>query len=210
MLFPIKAICNTQKKRKDGTSLIYFQYCYTQDRKTLLNSSIAIPPKFWNRKRCCIQSTLPIEYGNYEQLNKDLVRIKRSIEDLIAHGKRIQVDDIGLYVKQTFKPDLDFSTIDNSTAATHYTPKRQPDFFTELDDYIKSKRRKVSSGAVNTYNSMKAHLFTFQTHRKQKIIFNSFDYTFYEDFVDFLTMTINFPGLKNQHTDLKQILSVKQ
>ena len=34
---------------------------------------------------------------------------------------------------------------------------------------------------------MKAHLISFEEYRKKKISFESFDYEFYEDFIDFLT-----------------------
>jgi len=43
MLLPIKAICDRKKIRKDGTCLVFIQYCYSAERKTLLNTEIAIP-----------------------------------------------------------------------------------------------------------------------------------------------------------------------
>jgi hypothetical protein len=50
MLLPIRLICPTKKVRKDGTSLIFIQYCYNATSKTLLNTGIAIPTKYWQRK----------------------------------------------------------------------------------------------------------------------------------------------------------------
>src|SRR5690349_20576201 len=40
---------------------------------------------------------------------------------------------------------------------------------------------------MDVYCAMKHHLQEFQTFRKKKITFSSFDYAFYEDFIDFLT-----------------------
>jgi hypothetical protein len=44
MLLPIKLICPKNKVRKDGTSIIFIQYCGSDNKKTLLNTEIAIPP----------------------------------------------------------------------------------------------------------------------------------------------------------------------
>lgn len=57
MNFPIKAICEKRFMRKDGTSLIYIQYCYSAEKRTLLNTEIAIPPEFWNKKKAGIQES---------------------------------------------------------------------------------------------------------------------------------------------------------
>lgn len=59
MLLPIRPICNRKKIRRDGTSLIQIQYCYRAERKTLLNTEIAIPPDFWIKKNLSISDKLP-------------------------------------------------------------------------------------------------------------------------------------------------------
>lgn len=204
MLFPIKVICNPKKKRRDGTSLIYFQYCYSSDNRTLLNSKIAIPAKYWHKKKNCIISSLPTPYGDYAHLNSELTRMQRCIEDLIVLAQNKQIENIGAYVKHTFTPDLALNDIEKSTLTQsfHY-PTRQPELFNELDDYIKSKQRKVTIGALSTYRSMKAHLEAFQEHRCKKITFKSFDYSFYEEFVDFLTYDYKLPRFKEPIYGLK-------
>ena len=42
MLLPIKPICSASKIRRDGTSLIFIQYCLNTENKTLLNTEIGI------------------------------------------------------------------------------------------------------------------------------------------------------------------------
>jgi hypothetical protein len=59
MLLPIKAICDRKKIRKDGTCLVFIQYCCSADRKTLLNTEIAIPPSYWHKKKNCGLIDLP-------------------------------------------------------------------------------------------------------------------------------------------------------
>ncbi len=44
MLLPIKPICPKNKVRRDGTGLVFVQYCGADNKKLLLNTKIAIPP----------------------------------------------------------------------------------------------------------------------------------------------------------------------
>ena len=68
--------------RKDGTSIIFIQYCHSLEKRTLLNSGIAIPPNYWNQKRLRINADLPVSYGNPEQLNEQLQHAIRVAEDI--------------------------------------------------------------------------------------------------------------------------------
>ena len=58
-MVPLKFRCDNRKTRRDGTSLIYLQYCFSSDKRTLLNTGIGIPFKFWNPKKQAIQKDLP-------------------------------------------------------------------------------------------------------------------------------------------------------
>ncbi|HEY8689525.1 MAG TPA: hypothetical protein VIM07_09855 [Chitinophagaceae bacterium] len=60
MLLPIKLICKKRLMRRDGTSIIFIQYCHSLEKRTLLNSGIAIPPNYWNLKRLRINTDLPV------------------------------------------------------------------------------------------------------------------------------------------------------
>ena len=72
MLLPIKPICPVAKMRQNGTSIIFLQYCQGPDRKTLLNTEIAIPPKFWNKKLNRVTDDLPTEYGTAKSVNLEI------------------------------------------------------------------------------------------------------------------------------------------
>ena len=43
MLLPVKPICERKFVRRDGTSLIYIQYCFSAEKRTLLNTEITVP-----------------------------------------------------------------------------------------------------------------------------------------------------------------------
>ncbi len=88
MRFPIKPICEKRFIRKYGCSIIYIQYCYTSEKRTLLNTRIIIPPDFWNAKKLWISQDLPNQYGMADELNDLLWGMMRHVEDLISHANK--------------------------------------------------------------------------------------------------------------------------
>jgi len=85
MLLPLKAVIS-QKIRKDGKSVIFYQYCFSSVNRVLLSTEIAVPKSCWNAKRQCISKGLPVELGDFEGLNRELGRIRKVIEAIIEHG----------------------------------------------------------------------------------------------------------------------------
>jgi len=125
MLLPIKPICERKDMRRDGTSVIYIQYCYSAEKRTFLNTEIAIPPAHWNKKKLCISNDLPEIYGNFQVLNSELNRMMRLAEDLIYFAIETKIEDRGKFVKSTFKPDFDFNNLQrNGTAIVPQVAQR--------------------------------------------------------------------------------------
>jgi len=46
IMLTVKLICKKSKARKDGTSVVFIQYCFDSNRRTLLNTGIAIPSNY--------------------------------------------------------------------------------------------------------------------------------------------------------------------
>ncbi len=57
-----------------GTTACSDIYCESAENKTLLNTAIAIPPNYWNKKLNRISDTLPKGFGKADELNKELQR----------------------------------------------------------------------------------------------------------------------------------------
>src|SRR5437870_4243142 len=121
MLLPIRPICNRKKIRRDGTSLIQIQYCYSSEKKTLLNTGIAIPPNYWVKKRLCVSDNLPPTYGNPGQLNTELKRMLRVTEDIIEEALKGKTSDSVSFLKKTFT--CDFSSNDLAKLKEQKTEK---------------------------------------------------------------------------------------
>jgi len=189
MLLPLKSICSASKVRRDGTSLIFLQYCKSESDKTLLNTTIAIPPKFWNKKLCRITDDLPQVFGSAGKLNLELHRMFRLAEDIIHLAMRLKIEDNVLFVKKTFRPDLTTSELEEIEKKQEtLKPEQNLDFFYQLDEYIKSKEKKVSEGTIGVFRQMKEHLLAFEAFRKKPINFECIDLDFYKKLVDFLAL----------------------
>lgn len=188
MLLPIKPICPKSKVRRDGTGLIFIQYCGTDNKKVLLNTEIAIPPKFWNRKFLRIMPDLPARYGRAADLGARLASMLRMVEDIISYTVKEKIPDVGAFLKQTFRPDFDPSGLFEAAELTAKTnPGINLDIYFQIEHYIQCKTGKVSPATINVFKTMKEHVLAYEAYRETPITFESFDYTFYEGFVDFLT-----------------------
>jgi integrase len=199
MLLPIKPIID-RRPRRNGTSVISIQYCYSSDKRTLLYTGLAVPPRYWNKKLLRISQDLPAEYGKADQLNLRLQKMVRTAEDIVSFAMQQKVEDPMAFLKMIFQPDFDAATLPERVRQLAEARVDEAianlDFFYQLDDYIKTKTRKVSTGMVRSYKVMKHRLLAFQKHRKQKITFESFDYNFYEAFVNYLTYEHRHMGRK--------------
>lgn len=216
MLLAIKPICPKSKARKDGTSIIFLQYCGAGDKKTLLNTEIAIPPRWWLKRSKNISDDLPECYGSAITLNEQLITLKRKAEDIIKYGIKTGITDLVDFVKATFCPDFDLATLGANETEEHpfietvstwtatvpairkVTTGTAPvvpannyatdlDLYVQFEDYMKSKKKKVTPRMMNVYKNTKDLLFAFEVYRGKKITFDCFDYNFYDHFVDFLT-----------------------
>ena len=187
-MLPIKPVCTKKDMRKDGTSIIFLQYCYSIDKRTLLNTGIAIPPAFWNRKKLRINEDLPMIHGEVADLNQRIQACIRIAQDILTYAMKEKVRDLITFLKNTFRPDLDLEGLGfKAKEAATRQPETNLDFYFQIDDYIKCKTNKVAPGMLRVYKNMKDHLLAFQDYRKVAITFNCLDFNFYENLVDFLT-----------------------
>jgi hypothetical protein len=67
---------------RDSTRLIFIQYCENAENKALLNTEIAIPPNYWDKKLKRISDVLQKGFGKSDELNKELQQQMRSLKIL--------------------------------------------------------------------------------------------------------------------------------
>lgn len=187
MLFPLKKICLAKNVRRDGTSVIYIQYCFSSSRRTMLGIGIDVPYSYWDDKNQKVMDSLPEEYGNAAQYNFALKRMFRCAEDLVEFAIKRKMADPLAFVKSTFTPEFDpIKLIDIAKEMDSGNEKINMNVFYQIDEYVKSKMWKVTPKMDGIYRNMRARLKAFEVYRQKEITFESIDYSFYEEFVEFL------------------------
>lgn len=190
-MLPVKLICSANRIHTDGTASIFIQYCYSPTQKTILNTNVKIPPAHWNKKLRCVANNLPPTYGTAASINEKLIKYVRVTEDLINYAVKTDIIEKGNFVKEKFALIMsDESCLLNFSIGNVTEPIKvidSNDVYFQFDEYIKNKNRKVGKATLTVYSNVKSHLQAFENFRKRKITFESFDFAFYEDFVDYLT-----------------------
>ncbi|MCF3107536.1 site-specific integrase [Niabella sp. CC-SYL272] len=193
MALPIKLICRKNQVHADGTCSIFVQYCCNENQKPLFGTDVKIPPIYWDNGSRCISDRLPATHGDYNELNNELKRLKKIVEDIVTYAglKKIPIEARAEFTKKHFSPTFDFDDIEakeKEAADQQETEKKNKlSVYYQFDEFIKSKKRKVSNATLTVYGNVKSHLLAFEAFRDQEISFDSFDFSFYEDFVDYLT-----------------------
>jgi site-specific recombinase XerD len=185
MLLPIKPVCKKANMRRDGTSIIFIQYCYSAEKRILLDSGIAIPPNFWNLKKLRISDNLLPCIGEADLLNERLQKAIRVAEDILTFAVKNKIADRLSFLKKNFVPDFDISKLEEKAKEADRL-KVNLDVFFQIDEYIKSKTKQVSPKMLNVYRNMRDTLRAFEHYREESITFESFDFNFYEAFVEYM------------------------
>lgn len=135
--------------------------------------------------------TLPTKNGVAAELNKELLRMRSVVDALALKAKAIKTEERGKFIKASFSPELVPENVEEKISEKETIEKKRQqntqDIYYQFEDYIKSKQRKVGRATLTVYANVKSHLLAFETYRQQKITFDSFDFGFYESFVDYLT-----------------------
>ncbi len=97
-----------------------------------------------------------------------------------------------IFLKKTFHPKFDTASLENIAMQAELQKaksdnKTNLDIYFQIEDYTRSKEKKVCKDMPRIYRNMKEHLKAFEDFRRKKITFGCLDLNFYEEFVDFLT-----------------------
>ncbi len=184
MRLPIKLIIRSAKVNKTGVTPISLQYCFSSDKRVLLNTDVRIPIKYWNRKTGRISKDLPGEYGDIVMLETALTNQLRKAEDMVNYALKEKGLCPMKFLKENFHLEGKWQLNQLNDEPGNL------DVFRHIDEYARSKNGTVKKCTINVINAMKAHLLLFQDYRNEPITFDSFDAQFYEEFVSFLTYEI--------------------
>ncbi len=191
MRHPIKLIIKKGDMRKDGTHLIYLQYCYAPTRKIALGTGIGIQKIYWNRKTSTISVNLPAEFGDHKTLGAQLREQLRKAEKIIDFAlTKANTCPVHFLKKNFRKPD------DKYMEQVGYEYNKLNVFY-QIDDYIRSKTGLVNESTLVAIRNAKKHLLSYQEYKKESITFDGFGARFYERFIKYLTY--DFPLVRRDH-----------
>jgi hypothetical protein len=184
---PIKLVLKKGDVHKDGTSLIYIQYCFSSQKRVLLSTDISIPANYWNEKTGSILATLPAQYGDPKSIEADLREKLRRAGQIVDYALHDNTDPVR-FLKRYFKEgDVQYEQhVDYN--------KNIKDVFCQIDLYINGKIGMVKDTTLSTLRQMKNHLKAYQRYKRIKFTFDSFGLDFYQKFVKYLTY--DFPVLR--------------
>jgi hypothetical protein len=134
---PIKLVVRKGKIRKDGTSLIFLQYCHTAARRVLISTGVAIPPKYWDKRSGRICEDLPQQFGQVKELEDFLTEKARKAEDMVRQAKsRRNVCPMN-FLK------VNFPLSDRWHIEQMKDNRDELDVFRQIDAYIEEKKDTV-------------------------------------------------------------------
>jgi hypothetical protein len=184
MRLPIKLIVRNAKVSKTGVTPISLQYCFSAEKRVLLNTGVKIPIQYWNKKTGRISKDLPGEYGNLQMLETALTNQLRKAEDMVSFAQKQKNICPMKFLKENFHLN------DKWRLEQMSDEQKSLDVYYNIDEYAKAKEGSVKKCTINVINAMKAHLKLFEKYRNETITFDSFDAQFYEDFVFYLTYEV--------------------
>ena len=207
-MLSIKPIYRIQKIRRDGTVQLYLQYCHSPKKRTQHETGIIIPPRYWNKNKLVISDDLPAKYGQVQKLNQKMKLQIRKAEDIIELALNKKVGNLFEFIKTNYNPEATIEEhnrvliqLEEGTALNDV--KNNLDIFFQVNDYINSKKRKVSKDMIRIYTNMRDHLKDFEVFRKIPVTFESLDLGFYREWVDFLTYDYILKKTKKKKVGLK-------
>jgi integrase len=160
-----------------GETRVYIIYSFNRDQRTEIGTDIYIQPELWNKEKQEVNKKHPsaAQFNNHLLLQK--VELEAIYLKLTAQGKTPFPEIIRDLHDKKGGQNID-----------------ETNFFDNLDQWIERRKNQVSLDSWKDYKSLKKHLLGFHSFRKKKIRFESIDYSFYEDFVNYLHYEVIKPN----------------
>lgn len=230
-------VLRTDKPDKEGRSPIQLVYQlkgkringrYVHAKKYLNTGEKIHQPNWGSEKQCAIflnkkqsKELLPdfdhdllLLNKEVDALNNRLSSLKKEVADIET---RFELNRI------IYSPEMVIQALKDNRAPTTKTEAPSNQLFDFIDKYIEDHKATREPGSLSVYKALKTHLHNFQNLKKRKISFADIDYSFFQDFQNYLVTPreVFFPSKKkgqagkwktvslNNTTVAKQLSTVK-
>ncbi len=177
-----KLVIKKSYVKKTGVTPIYIQYLFNTESKVLIRTGFEISPEHWNPLTQSLKEKAGDLYcKNYSVINAELSILLANFKSFIATAIKRKIPPTIKYVNDHFNEYLV-----KKDETTKEVPEKLVTLYDHIKDYIMLKKPNVAVDTTKDYWALIKHLKQYEKARNIKLDFSSFDYLFYEDFVNFL------------------------
>jgi integrase len=187
---------NSSDKEKETLIFLILRF---NDKRLKISTGETVIPKFWNPTEQRVREVK--SYPRFVIVNDRLRELKNAAETAISSFRRKGVEPSIKDLKKEYLRLLTGSVIE-----------KEPELWEEFGLFLESEKGRVVNDVIKDYNSLKKHLKSYESVYREEINFKSFNYSFYQKFVQFLTYEVIKPdGMKGLATNTigKQIKNLK-
>lgn len=160
-----------QKKTNSQESMLMLRYTHKKE-VTYFTTHKNIEDKYWDEKAQLVKRS----YSGSDRFNIYIKTIRQKVEDivngLLISGEEPYKD----YVKKLYENELEIKE-----------KKNKYNFFEFAEIYLEESKKYKTLGTIKAYQTCLNQLKNFEKHTRIKIDWNSFDMSFYYDFMEFYT-----------------------
>ncbi len=161
------------KSDKDKESLIYLIFRF-KERRFKFSTGETVAPKYWNFKDQKVREVK--SYPKHSYTNDRLRELKNAIETAYHELLRKGIDPSVNELKKGYILQL-----------SDHIPIKTPEFWKEYEKFLVAEEGRVVKDVIKDYNALKKHLKAYENHYIEEITFKSFNYSFYQKLIKFLT-----------------------
>lgn len=178
----VSLVVKKRTAKGDGLTPVYFQYLYDHDNRTLIQNNVRIPVFCWDSRYRKVKDNLPKDFEKTSsQINMELATLELRLKQLFTDALAVGVSPTIKYVHKNFS--LTEDTVKEQKISKILKPNSWT-IYEHIKDYISNKKELVARDTVKDYNSLIKHLKGFSAYSRKQLTFNSFDYLFYDEFVN--------------------------
>lgn len=168
--------------KKSGFTPVYIQYIFKSDEKVLINTGHEVSPEHWNAATQSIKEKAGDIYEkNFSVINAELSSLMNEFKGFLSATISRKITPTIKYINDHFQQYLI-----NKNQSAKPVPDKLITVYDHILDYINTKEDNVAKDTVKDYHALIKHLEAFQKYRGEIITFASFNYNFYDEFVEFL------------------------
>lgn len=131
-----------------------------------------------------------------ENINSNLIALKREVAEIES---RFELN------KVIYSPAMVVQALKDNRSPLTKTEAPANHLYDFIDKYIEDHKTTREPGSLSVYKSLKNHLQAFQNYKHKKIGFENIDYSFFQEFQNFLISARRL----NNTTVAKQLSTVK-